>query len=586
MLTPEYLEAMPEPVLTLYREAELAILRNMAERIAKYDYWIPTADWQNMKLKEAGITQEEILRILSQYTGKTEEALRELMQQATTEGLRSDVAVYEAAGEAVPPISESEPLVQTLNAGFRATRQTMRNLTRTTANTATQQFERALDAAWMQVRSGAMSYDQAIRNAVKGLAQSGVESIRYPSGRVDTLEVATRRAVVTGVNQTTLQLQEQLADEMKFDLVEVSAHAGARPSHAEWQGEIYSRSGTSKKYPSLVEKTGYGTGAGLGGWNCRHSFSPWFEGSPRTYSKELLDSYNERSISYDGKMLTEYEASQVQRSIERNIRKWKREFEALDAAGLDTSEAAARLKIWQDRMKDFTKQTGLKQQSAREQIAGFGRSAAGKATQQEISRRKMVSDFSTRMEKAGFTTSGFDYYFGDRETLEHMASSFERMGALYPKEAKGTVVRWGYDKDPDTFGLYYPMDGSIKFNRQAMGNWAETVASYDKRVAGNYFPQGTNADSIFIHEFGHRVWYARGGGSANKAVKKVFEDMGYGKLSRGHRDTLMKTVLSEYAAEETKPSYQEAIAESFSEYYNSSTPRAFCRRLLKEVGLI
>ena len=368
MLTPEYLEAMPEPVLTLYREAELAILRNMAERIAKYDYWIPTADWQNMKLKEAGITQEEILRILSQYTGKTEEALRELMQQATTEGLRSDVAVYEAAGETVPPISESEPLVQTLNAGFRATRQTMRNLTKTTANTATQQFERALDAAWMQVRSGAMSYDQAIRNAVKGLAQSGVESIRYPSGRVDTLEVATRRAVVTGVNQTTLQLQEQLADEMKFDLVEVSAHAGARPSHAEWQGEIYSRSGTSKKYPSLVEKTGYGTGAGLGGWNCRHSFSPWFEGSPRTYSKELLDSYNERSISYDGKMLTEYEASQVQRSIERNIRKWKREFEALDAAGLDTSEAAARLKIWQDRMKDFTKQTGLKRQSAREQI--------------------------------------------------------------------------------------------------------------------------------------------------------------------------------------------------------------------------
>lgn len=369
MLSPEYIESMPQPILDLYSEAEIAILRNMAERIAKYDYWIPAADWQNMKLKEAGRTQEEILRILSKMSGKSEETLRDLMQEATAEGLRADSAVYAAAGEVVPSVAESAALVNTLNAGYKATRQTMRNLTATTAKTASQQFERVLDRTWMQVRSGAFSYDQAVRGAIKDLSRKGVESIRYPSGHADTLEVAVRRAVVTGVNQTTCQLQDKLADEMGCDLVEVTAHDGARPSHAEWQGKIYSRSGKSDKYPPFAESTGYGTGDGLGGWNCRHSYYPYYEGSPRAYSEKILESFQEKSVSYNGQEMTMYEASQVQRSIERNIRRWKRENEAMSAAGQDTSESSAKLKSWQSAMRDFTEQTGLKRQSAREQIS-------------------------------------------------------------------------------------------------------------------------------------------------------------------------------------------------------------------------
>ena len=365
MLTPAYLEGLPDPILALYEQAEIDILRNMAERIARYDYWIPAADWQNLKLKEAGRMQEDILRILAKYSGKSEAELRALMEQATTEGLRSDRSVYEAHGETVPPFSESEVLVNTLNAGYRATRQTMRNLTKTTANTATQQFERALDRAWMQVKSGAFSYDQAVTNAVKDLAERGVECIRYPTGHTDTLEVAVRRAVVTGINQTTLQLQDELAEEMECDLVEVSAHAGARPSHAVWQGKVYSRSGKSERYEKLSTATGYGTGDGLGGWNCRHNMYPWYEGSPRAYSDEQLKEFNDKTVTYNGEKMTEYEATQKQRSIERNIRKWKREYAALEAAGQDTGQAAAKLKEWRERERDFLAQTGLKQQRAR-----------------------------------------------------------------------------------------------------------------------------------------------------------------------------------------------------------------------------
>lgn len=359
---------MPEPILALYEQAELDTLRNMAERIAKYDYWIPAADWQNLKLKEAGRMQEDILRILSEYSGKSEAELRKLMERAATEGLRADRTIYENHGETVPPLSESAALVNTLNAGYKATQQTMRNLTRTTANTATQQFERALDLAWLQVRSGGMSVDQAITLAVKDLASTGVASVRYPSGRTDTIEAAVRRAAVTGVNKTTLQLQDKLAEEMGCDLVEVTAHAGARPSHALWQGKIYSRSGESEKYPKLSTATGYGTGEGLGGWNCRHNMYPYYDGSPTAYSEEQLKNYNAKEVSYNGKRLTEYEASQIQRRNERNIRKWKREAAMLESAGRDASLASAKVKKWQAVQRDFVKQTGLKRQSYREQI--------------------------------------------------------------------------------------------------------------------------------------------------------------------------------------------------------------------------
>ncbi|MBR6543493.1 MAG: hypothetical protein IKT73_09875, partial [Anaerotignum sp.] len=128
---------------------------------------------------------------------------------------------------------------------------------------------------------------------------------------------------------------------------------------------MYSRSGKSKKYPNFVKVTGYGTGAGLGGWNCSHSFRPWFEGMSRTYSKEILEDYNAKKFEYNGKKLTEYEALQEQRKLERNIRRWKREQNALRAAGLDTSEATAKVKEWNGKHKDFLEQTGLKADGSR-----------------------------------------------------------------------------------------------------------------------------------------------------------------------------------------------------------------------------
>lgn len=370
MLTPEYLRDLPEAILRLYCDAELRILADMARRLAAYDYWVPAAEHQKRALREAGRTHDEIVDALAKTTGKSDQELRQMMQEASTKALESDAAEYTAAGLESPSIQGSKRLRDALNAGYKATQGTMRNLAKTTAKTASQQFERALDRAWVDIRSGAIDYSTAIRNAIKDLSKAGVQAIRYPTGHTDSLEVAVRRAVVTGANQTALQLQWSLADEMGCDLVETTAHAGARPSHAEWQGQIFSRSGKSTKYPDFRAATGYGTGAGLGGWNCRHSYHPYFEGAPRAYSKDQLEQYNAKDYTYNGQRLTEYDATQIQRYNERQIRRWQREQVAIDAAGLDTSEATGKLRQWRDTQADFLRQTGLKQQYEREKISG------------------------------------------------------------------------------------------------------------------------------------------------------------------------------------------------------------------------
>lgn len=239
MLTPEYLQAVPEAMVELYAQAEADILADMARRIGGFDLFIPSAQYQMQVLEEMGMLRSDILKRLSGLTGRSQRELAGIMRAAGVKALTADEAVYRAAGLIPPPLSASPSVQEVLAAGLKKTGGLFTNLTRTTANTATKQFERTLDRAYMQVSSGALSPGEAVKGAVKALAQQGVEAIAYPSGRVDSLETAVRRAVVTGVNQTCAEMQLARMAELGISLIEVTAHAGARPEHQIWQGQVF-----------------------------------------------------------------------------------------------------------------------------------------------------------------------------------------------------------------------------------------------------------------------------------------------------------------------------------------------------------
>ena len=244
-------------------------------------------------------------------------------------------------------------------------------------------YQWALDQAELEVLSGAAGYNQAISRAVRELAAGGVKKVRYESGHVDQIDVAARRAVMTGVGQTCDRYTEQAIESLGTDLVEVSAHGGARSTgsgpenHASWQGKVYrwarapgrANALPSKgSYPDFERVTGYGTGPGLGGWNCRHRFFPFVEGvSQRAYTDRELREIDPRPFVYQGRTYNAYEATQKQREIERTVRRLAREQKAFEAAGLseDAQAASIRARRLRKEYREFSATAGLKTQPER-----------------------------------------------------------------------------------------------------------------------------------------------------------------------------------------------------------------------------
>ena len=384
MLPPSTLDRMPDAFVELWQGVEDEILKDVARRISKTGTLTPTANWQLWRYQQTEALRADVVKLLAKCSGKSDAAIRKLLQQAATEAMEREDAIYYHYGMEPTPFEESAALNNLLDAGARQTAGTWKNLTATTANTVTGQFERTLDAAWAKVSTGAFDYKTAVKQAVDSLAD-GMKFVTYPTGHQDSIEVAARRAILTGVNQTAGKLQVARADEMGVEFFETTAHGGARPSHAEWQGRQFHRGGAvdykGKHYPDFEAATGYGTGAGLCGWNCRHTFFSIFPelGPAPAWTQADLEALNARNIEYNGKKYTRYEINQMQRARERNVRRWKKRYLAETAAGVDPTDSAVKLRQARQELAGFITATGGRADSARTSVPKFGRSEAGKA---------------------------------------------------------------------------------------------------------------------------------------------------------------------------------------------------------------
>lgn len=392
MLAPKYLEALPQPMIQLYSRLENEILEDIAKRITAADYLTPTAEWRLYKAEQLRLSSKEITAKLARLTGKSEKEIRKLYTAALKEALKNDEKIYRAAinegylsedkNGVINSYFGSVAFSNALKAGLRNTNGLMRNLCRSAAAQAEGLLSDELDRAFLKVTSGAYSADEAVYSAVQALGRSGLTVVNYASGRKDKVDVAVRRAVITGIGQAAANVQLGLAADMGCDLVEVTAHLGARPSHAVWQGHIYSLSGKNPKYPDFRSSTGYGTGAGLCGWNCRHSFYPYFEGLSKPNGVPFTREENDEV----------YRNTQKQRAYERAVRQSKRELAALDGARSATDDETLKQKLDRDfrrkavtlkrreaKLEEHLRNTGLLPDNSRVRVDGFGRSVSQKA---------------------------------------------------------------------------------------------------------------------------------------------------------------------------------------------------------------
>lgn len=340
-LTPSYLQKCTDGIEGEYQKLVTEILVDMAQRIAHAGSMTSTTEYLNAKLRELSLQQEYINRALAKVLNTSESEVEKLMNESTYKSTRDTIVQLEKHGYDTSGLSFGRQIEKSTNIA----KNELSNLTRTTGQLATAQMMNLYDQAYLQVASGAYSYDQAVTNAIKKLAKEGLGEVTYPTGARRSVEAAVRVAVRTSVAQNALKCEEDMLDDMDINLVEVSSHLGARPSHAVWQGKIYWRNHPEGNYENFYEATGYGTATGLGGYNCRHQFYPFFgEGDEQTYY-HIDETKNEQF----------YQMEQQQRALERKMRKWDREEKVLKAGGQDTTEARKWKSYYKEKINDLIK---------------------------------------------------------------------------------------------------------------------------------------------------------------------------------------------------------------------------------------
>ena len=481
MITPEYLEYAVNRISFLYEDLQDRIIEDVTARLLATDFDIAdTAKWRIEKLQQSGMVFDDVLSRLSETTGKSNAELKRIFEDAGVEVFNYGDEVYKKLGMKSLSIKQAPAMLKVLKAGLKTTSGTMYNLVNTTALVTENEFIDACDLAHTMITSGAYSYNEAIVSAVERAGKAGAY-VYYPTGHRDRVDVASRRAVLSGLGKTVGKLNEMACDELDCDLVEVTAHFNARPSHADWQGLVYSRSGKNKNYPNFAI-CGYGTGEGLLGWNCYHDFHPFFEGiSERAYSDLELSEMKNSRVTYNGYEMSGYEATQVQRGIERSIRESKRKLIAFNKgkANAGSNELAAAFSQQYDKealklsklnakLHDFVEQTGFQKQYDRSRVIGFGRGEAQRAVhgRKKELQKQLEHDIIKEIKACGIqgaisinpvSIDLSEYTFDDIHINKDRKHGVTRDEAeSYMHNAKFLATRWN-----GRFKNYYSVSGAV-----------------------------------------------------------------------------------------------------------------------------
>lgn len=285
-------------------------------------------------------------------------------------------------------------------------------------------FSNQLDIVYLAIQSGAISQQEAIANAARTIGKSGIQWIDYKSGAHRRVDTAIRNAIRTGVNQTACRCQDKNFEDMGGNLVITSSHMGARPSHAQWQGEVFWRKKQYKNYRNFEMSTQYGSGDGLGGWGCRHGFYPYFEG----LSSKAFEHYNENQNEEC------YELEQEQRYNERMIREWKRRSAVNLSAGVENSKEARKVNDWQSRQRALLKKhPDMKRNYARESIEKRNISAQELAVNKDS---RLSKGYNTALKKGDISS------FVTYDIYKSVANKIDK--ELVGLKAKDGIIIKGY----------------------------------------------------------------------------------------------------------------------------------------------
>lgn len=509
MLTPQQLQNLPKPLTDIYEELSEFVLRDIARRIAGAAKITDTAEYQLYRARELGLSTKEITEELARINGVSEEKIAELIFDAAQKSDEFDRRMLTGNDGSALPLSENEQLQKLMAAQIKQTNGTCKNLTGTLGfaernangqvvySSLTDFLRKQMDMAQMKVATGVTDYNTAIRQACNTLAESGLRTVYYASGRSDRIEVAVRRALMTSVSQITQKISEQNAAEFGADGWEISAHMGARPSHAIYQGRQYPNS----QYETIVLPL-------INDYNCRHSAYPIIMGVTKpSYTEKELAALDPPPFTYEGKQYTAYTAQQQMRKMERKMRKQKDICITADAAGDKEKFTAASIKLrrQKDIYEDFCKAAGTYTEYERTFVAGYGRRLGAKTSwavrKENVNNAKWSGLFTIFPPMKGDAITPRKLYNAlnkndiGKEALKYILDNNIDVEINYSKDAPKNIC--GY-----TTGRYIVVYAA---NTQSIKNTASTIVhevTHSKyKIGGNQWAEAHcfAAEYIYLH---------------------------------------------------------------------------------------
>ena len=372
------------------RDLEMQIMEDIVRRIKINGEITRSADWQIYRLHELGMSKREIKKAIADNLDLSKAEIKELYNDILRKGYEWDDSIYKTKGKARIPLEENEGLQRLLSAVSEQTSGELKNISQSLGFAVKQPdgklkftqaadfYQQSLDNAIMGIASGAFDYNTVIKKVISDMTNSGLRTVDYATGWSNRADVAARRSVMTGLSQLTAKMNEDNAKELGTDYFEVTWHSGARPSHQEWQGKVYSKK-------ELETICGLGTVTGLCGANCYHDYYPFIPGiSERSYTDEELAQMNaeeNKPVKYGDKEYTKYEALQRQRKLETAMRAQRQKIHLLEEAGADEEDiinARCRYRGTSQEYTRFSKAMGLPQQRERVNADGLGNIGVGK----------------------------------------------------------------------------------------------------------------------------------------------------------------------------------------------------------------
>lgn len=403
-MTQGEIEKLTVKTENIFSELEIRIMSDIVRRIKENGVSTASADWQLTRLQQLGMSQEQIRKWIQEALKASDAEMDKIFSDKAYEEYYGHERFYKFADMQQIPFEQNVVLQRLIEATKEQLAGEYRNLTGSMGfairDPATgkvksvplmEYYRSTMDNAVLDIKSGAFDYNTVLKRTISRMTASGIRYIDYDSGRRDRVNVAARRAVLTGFRQVQGKINERVATDLGTDMYEVSYHVGARPSHQPWQGRVYSMA-------QLHSVCGLGEVTGLKGANCYHDYKPFPPGSVRTYTdeqlKQMIDAEN-TPRTYNGKQYTTYEALQEQRKMERGMRAQRQQIKLLQAGESDEKDiilAKARYQGQMQTYKDFSGKMKLPEQKARITQDGLRGSFMPTKKEQKILEESVIND--------------------------------------------------------------------------------------------------------------------------------------------------------------------------------------------------